>query len=77
MQRGFYDGMKIQRSDGFVVQTGDPSKEGRGDKVGFVEDGKVRNVPLEVFVKGRRAEPQQSARPTPHPMPPAGPATLG
>jgi len=55
VQRGFYDGMKIQRSDGFVVQTGDPSKEGRGDKVGFAEDGKVRNVPLEVFVKGDKA----------------------
>ena len=22
--RGFYDGMAIQRADGFVVQTGDP-----------------------------------------------------
>ena len=24
VQRGFYNGMEIQRSDGFVVQTGDP-----------------------------------------------------
>ena len=24
VQRGFYDGMAIQRADGFVVQTGDP-----------------------------------------------------
>jgi len=54
VQRGFYDGMKIQRSDGFVVQTGDPSQEGRGKDVGFKPDGSdaVRNVPLEVFVKG-------------------------
>jgi len=54
VNRGFYDKMKIQRSDGFVVQTGDPSQEGRGKDVGFVPDGKdkVRTVPLEVFVKG-------------------------
>lgn len=24
--KGFYDGMEIQRADGFVVQTGKPSK---------------------------------------------------
>lgn len=24
VQRGFYNGMEIQRADGFVVQTGDP-----------------------------------------------------
>lgn len=53
VNKGFYDGMRIQRSDGFVVQTGDPSKEGRGKDVGFVPPGaeKVRTVPLEVFVK--------------------------
>ena len=25
VKRGFYDGMEIQRADGFVVQTGKPS----------------------------------------------------
>jgi cyclophilin family peptidyl-prolyl cis-trans isomerase len=59
VNKGFYDGMRIQRSDGFVVQTGDPSKEGRGDgkTVGYVPEGKekVRNVPLEVFVKNDMA----------------------
>lgn len=54
VQRGFYDGMKIQRSDGFVVQTGDPAQEGRTKENGFKPEGsdKVRLVPLEVFVKG-------------------------
>jgi len=59
VNKGFYDGMRIQRSDGFVVQTGDPSKEGRGDgKInGYVPEGKekVRTVPLEVFVKNDKA----------------------
>ena len=27
VQRGFYNNMEIQRSDGFVVQTGDPGPE--------------------------------------------------
>lgn len=48
VQRGFYDGMEIQRSDGFVVQTGKPE----GDSQGFVLDGKLRNIPLEIMVKG-------------------------
>ena len=30
VQRGFYDGMAIQRADGFVVQTGDPDGPVRG-----------------------------------------------
>ena len=56
VQRGFYDGMKIQRSDGFVVQTGDPSAEGRGKENGFVGDGgKVRRIPLEVYPMGDKA----------------------
>lgn len=33
VQRGFYDGMEIQRSDNFVVQTGDPA----GPDEGFVD----------------------------------------
>jgi cyclophilin family peptidyl-prolyl cis-trans isomerase len=48
INRGFYNGMHIQRSDGFVVQTGDPSSELEGDKAtklnGFVQGGKVRKV---------------------------------
>jgi peptidylprolyl isomerase len=45
VNRGFYNDMKIQRADGFVVQTGDPAQEGRGKDVGFVPPGsdKVRN----------------------------------
>jgi cyclophilin family peptidyl-prolyl cis-trans isomerase len=39
VQRRFYDGMDIQRADGFVVQTGDPD----GPATGFVDDsGNVR-----------------------------------
>lgn len=49
VNRGFYDGMEIQRADGFVVQTGKPS----GDAEGFVDaDGKVRRIPFEVMVEG-------------------------
>lgn len=38
--RGFYDGMEIQRADGFVVQTGDPD----GPADGFVDPktGEIR-----------------------------------
>lgn len=39
VQRGFYDGMDVQRADGFVVQTGDPD----GPATGFVdESGNLR-----------------------------------
>ena len=39
VKKGFYDGMDIQRADGFVVQTGDPD----GPATGFVDDsGNVR-----------------------------------
>ena len=50
VDRGFYNGMKIQRSDGFVVQTGNP--EGKAD--GFVPPGssEVRRLPLEVLAAG-------------------------
>ncbi|CAI5974533.1 unnamed protein product [Closterium sp. NIES-64] len=50
VKRGFYDGMEIQRADGFVVQTGDPD----GPAEGFVDPatGKERRIPLEVFVEG-------------------------
>ena len=57
VQKGFYNNMKIQRSDGFVVQTGDPE----GTPIGYV--GKAsksvgagpngeRLIPTEIFVRG-------------------------
>ena len=51
VQKGFYNGMSVQRSDGFVVQTGDPTAEGKGaTKNGYVPEGSssVRKIPLEV-----------------------------
>lgn len=57
VQKGFYNNMKIQRSDGFVVQTGDPD----GPSDGYVgTPGKAlgkgkhgeRLIPSEIFVKG-------------------------
>ena len=54
-KRGFYDGMAVQRADGFVVQTGDPDGPD-GPLVGFGQDGnpkkEPRRVPLELFVDG-------------------------
>lgn len=58
VQKGFYNNMKIQRSDGFVVQTGDPD----GDAVGYT-GGKAsksvgagpngeRLIPCEISVVG-------------------------
>lgn len=48
VQKRFYDGMEIQRADGFVVQTGKPDK---GE--GYVDSsGSVRRIPLEVRVVG-------------------------
>lgn len=48
ISKKFYNGMTIQRSDGFVVQTGDP--EGPAD--GYVPPGEkaVRTIPLEISV---------------------------
>lgn len=50
VQRHFYDGMEVQRADGFVVQTGDPD----GPAEGFVDPstGKLRTIPLELMVNG-------------------------
>ncbi|KAJ7553004.1 hypothetical protein O6H91_06G080400 [Diphasiastrum complanatum] len=50
VERHFYDGMDIQRADGFVVQTGDPD----GPAEGFVDPstGKIRTIPLEIMVDG-------------------------
>lgn len=46
VNRGFYDGMEVQRADELVVQTGDPD----GPASGFVDpdSGELRNVPLEI-----------------------------
>ena len=52
MNKKFYDGMPIQRADGFVVQTGQP----KGPAEGFVDPRtkRVRRIPLEVRVTGDR-----------------------
>ncbi|PON36648.1 Cyclophilin-type peptidyl-prolyl cis-trans isomerase [Parasponia andersonii] len=53
VERHFYDGMEIQRADGFVVQTGDPE----GPAEGFIDPSteKTRTVPLELMVEGEKA----------------------
>ncbi|XP_042027803.1 peptidyl-prolyl cis-trans isomerase CYP38, chloroplastic-like [Salvia splendens] len=53
VERHFYDGMEIQRADGFVVQTGDPD----GPAEGFIDPSteKVRTIPLEIMVVGEKA----------------------
>eukprot|EP00898_Chlorokybus_atmophyticus_P003635 jgi/Chlat1/4272/Chrsp29S04375 len=50
VEKHFYDGMEIQRSDGFVVQTGKPD----GDAEGYVDpkSGSMRTIPLEFAVRG-------------------------
>merc|ERR1719182_781000 len=49
VSKGFYNGMAIQRADGFVVQTGDPyGPDGDPKK-------EPRRVPLELFVDGDKA----------------------
>jgi len=57
VQKGFYDKMNIQRSDGFVIQTGDPEGEADGyvgtpsKSIGAGKHGE-RLIPSEIFVKG-------------------------
>lgn len=53
VKRKFYDGMQIQRSDGFVVQTGDPS----GPSEGFIDPstGEIRRIPFEVMVQKEKS----------------------
>lgn len=57
VRKGFYDNMDIQRSDGFVVQTGNPKGEAEGyvgtpsKSVGAGKHGE-RLIPLEIFAKG-------------------------
>jgi len=57
VDKGFYNNMNIQRSDGFVVQTGDPDGPADGyvgtpsKSVGKGKHGE-RLIPLEIFVVG-------------------------
>ncbi|KAL3906027.1 MAG: hypothetical protein SGILL_009443, partial [Bacillariaceae sp.] len=58
VKKGFYDNMKIQRSDGFVVQTGEPDGEAFGytggaasKSIGAGPHGE-RLIPTEIFVRG-------------------------
>jgi len=51
VEKGFYNKLQIIRSDGFVVQTGDPDPT--SDKVdGYILEGSVRTIPLEIAVAG-------------------------
>jgi cyclophilin family peptidyl-prolyl cis-trans isomerase len=60
VQKGFYNNMKISRSDGFVVQTGNPEGEADGyvgtpsKSVGAGPHGE-RLIPNEIFLKGDKA----------------------
>ena len=53
VNKGFYNGMEIQRQDGFVVQTGDP--DGPDDGFRDPKTDAIRTVPLEIRVKGEKA----------------------
>ena len=44
VDKKFYDGMKVNRADGFVVQYGDPD----GPADGYEENGETRRIPFEV-----------------------------
>eukprot|EP01024_Parvocaulis_polyphysoides_P060741 TRINITY_DN664_c0_g2_i1.p1 TRINITY_DN664_c0_g2~~TRINITY_DN664_c0_g2_i1.p1 ORF type:complete len:416 (-),score=73.31 TRINITY_DN664_c0_g2_i1:310-1557(-) len=52
VNKKFYDGMEIQRADGFVVQTGDPD----GPELGYIDPktNNLRTVPLEIRVQGEK-----------------------
>jgi len=52
INKGFYTGMQVQRSDGFVIQTGDPNPEDEDTPIhGYVENGKERTIPLEIMAE--------------------------
>lgn len=57
VNKGFYNNMVIQRSDGFVVQTGDPDGKAVGyvgtpsKSIGAGPNGE-RLIPTEIFVQG-------------------------
>ena len=50
VDRGFYDGLEVNRVNDFAVQTGDPP----GPEQGFInpETGEYRSIPLEILVQG-------------------------
>eukprot|EP00903_Cladosiphon_okamuranus_P013006 g12135.t1 len=50
IQRGYYNNMPITRSDGFVVQTGDPDPEGSVHDFFPAGSDTPRKIPLEVAV---------------------------
>ncbi|CAL5371882.1 unnamed protein product [Camellia sinensis] len=52
VERHFYDGMEIQRADGFVVQTGDP--EGPAEDFIDPSTGKTCTIPSETMVNGEK-----------------------
>merc|ERR1711871_209056 len=56
VNKGYYNGKKIDRSDGFVVQMGDSASCGseckEGEIHGYVENGVERKIPLEISLKG-------------------------
>lgn len=53
VDKGFYQNMAIQRADGFITQFGDPGKKA-GNGYRPTPDSKVRTIPLEVAIKGRK-----------------------
>lgn len=57
----------IWAADGFVVQTGDPE----GPAEGFIDPSteKVRTVPLEIMVAGKKTPFYGSTLEVPHPSP--------
>jgi len=65
VERGWYTKMNIQRSDGFVVQTGEPAGGSTGGPIGYVPEAGTpvwekgpkgeRTIPLEIFVKDDKA----------------------
>jgi len=65
VNKGFYTNMKIQRADGFVVQTGDPDGPAEGNvappsrSVGKGKNGE-RLIPMEIFVKGDKGPTYES-----------------
>jgi len=54
VDKGYYNGKKITRSDGFVVQTGDNDPD--GNIHGYIPPGasEERKVPLEIALKGEK-----------------------
>lgn len=50
IQKGYYNNMPITRSDGFVVQTGDPDPEGKVHDYFPAGSSEPRKIPLEIAV---------------------------